>query len=535
MLTKMLREEWGFAGLVMSDWGAVNDRVAALAAGLDLEMPSSGGVNDARLVDAVQRGELPEQLLDQAASRVLQLLDRVEPDVLDGAGFDAAAHHRLAREAAAECAVLLKNDGDLLPLDATGAAPIAVLGELARSPRYQGAGSSQVNPTELLSALAEIRALTERPVTFAPGYLVDRAGDAGEERELRAAAVTAAARAEVVLLFLGLPPSFESEGWDRTSIDLPPEQVRLLTEVAEANANLVVVLSNGGVVSVAPWQHLVPALLEGWLLGQAGGGAIADLLFGHASPSGRLAETIPLRLEDNPSFGNFPGELGEVRYGEGLLVGYRHYDTRLMPVAYPFGHGLSYTSFAYSDLSAAADGTDVLVQVTVRNTGSRPGAEVVQVYRHEAAGAVLHPTRELVAFEKVLLQPGEMRTVELRVRRRELAYYHVRRGGWVVESREVLFEVGSSSRDIRLSVPVAVQGDAGAEPLRADSSLEEWLVHPAGGPLLRQQLARTGAGLLGQTEDVLHLLGNFPLSRLAMMPDTGLDAAAVAELLDRLG
>lgn len=526
LLNQVLRQEWGFQGLVVSDWGAVNDRVAGVRAGLDLEMPSSDGVNDARLVAAVSAGELDEAVLDQAAHRVLTLLDRAEPAQAEPGQYDVTAHQNLARIAARECAVLLKNDGELLPLAATGGQTLAIIGEFARTPRYQGAGSSQVNPTELLNALDEIRALTDRPIRFAPGYGVDAPDESRQDE-----AVELARSAETVVLFLGLPPSYESEGWDRANIDLPPDQLRLLAAVAEVNPKLVVVLSNGSAVSVSDWQHHAPALLEGWLLGQAGGGAIADLLFGLASPSGRLAETIPLRLSDNPSFGNFPGEFGEVRYGEGLLVGYRHYDTRRMAVAYPFGHGLSYTTFDYADLSATPDPDGVLVRVAVTNSGARAGAEVVQVYRHEPAGPVFHPERELVAFAKIALEPGETRTVELRIERRELAYFHVRRGRWVIDSRDVLLEVGASSRDIRLTTTVTIIGDAEAEPLRPDSSLEEWLAHPDGGPRLRAVLAQTDRGLLSQAEDVVKLLGNFPLSRLAVMPNTGIDPATVAELL----
>ncbi len=529
LLTQVLRDEWGFDGLVMSDWGAVNDRVEGLVAGLDLEMPSSGGVNDARIVQAVQDGTLDEAVLDRAVLRVLSLLGQAKPALDDPIPFDVAGHQRLARAAATECAVLLKNDGGLLPLSPTGTDSLAVIGEFARTPRYQGAGSSQVNPTELLTALDEITRLAERPVRFAAGYGIE-----AEQPGLFEEAVALAADSAQVVLFVGLPPSYESEGWDRDSIDLPAEQIRLIRAVAGANPNLAVVLSNGSAVAVADWQDRVPALLEAWLLGQAGGGAIADLLFGRAAPSGRLAETIPLRLQDNPSYGNFPGDLLEVRYGEGLLVGYRHYDTRSMPVAYPFGHGLSYTSFDYSDLVAAADAEGVLVTVAVTNTGDRAGAEVVQVYRHDPHSTVFQPERSLVAFEKISVEPGQTRTVELRVERRQLAFYHVRRGRWVVETRPVELQVGASSRDIRLTATVSIEGDDGPEPLHPDSSLSEWMTHPTGGPLLRELMHATARGLLSQDEDVVKLLGNFPLSRLAVMPNTGIDQQSLAQLLAQL-
>ena len=529
LLTEVLRDEWGFDGLVMSDWGAVNDRVAGIKAGLDLEMPSSNGVNDAKLVQAVHDGTLDEAVLHQAAQRLLTLLEKAKPALDDPGRFDVAAHQLLARVAATECAVLLKNDGDLLPLDPSGSDSLGVIGEFARTPRYQGAGSSQVNPTELLTALDEMTALTERPIRFAPGYQTD-----SDDASLIDDAVALAKDSAQVVLFLGLPPSYESEGWDRDNIELPAVQVRLVTAVAAANPNTVVVLTNGSAVTVSDWQDKVPALLEAWLLGQAGGGAIADLLFGRAAPSGRLAETIPLRLEDNPSFGNFPGDLLEVRYGEGLLVGYRHYDTRAMPVSYPFGHGLSYTSFEYSNLRTSVDDEGVLVNVDVTNTGDRAGADVVQVYRHEPHSAVFHPDKALVAFEKVHVEPGETRTVELRVGRRELAFYHVRLGRWVVETRDVELQVGASSRDIRLAATVSITGDDAPEPLRPDSSLAEWMADPTGGPLLRELMHAKAKGLLSQDEDVVKLLGNFPLARLAVMPNTGVDPDSLADLLAKL-
>jgi beta-glucosidase len=531
LLTQVLREEWDFAGLVMSDWGAVNDRVAALTAGLDLEMPSSGGVNDARIVDAVRDGSLPEPILDRAVLRVLALLSQAEPAMTSGESFDVTAHQQLARQAARECAVLLKNDGGLLPLDPDATSTVAVIGEFARTPRYQGAGSSQVNPTQLLTAWDEIRRLagTNRKIGFAPGYGVDTAADGGLGE-----AVELARTADQVLLFLGLPPSYESEGWDRDSIDLPPEQLELVSAVAAVNSQVAVVLSNGAAVAVSEWQDQVAAVFEGWLLGQAGGGAIADLLFGFNEPSGRLAETIPLRLVDTPSFGNFPGELGEVRYGEGLLVGYRYYDTKQLPVAYPFGHGLGYTTFDYSGLSVTSDGATVTVQVNVSNTGSRAGSEVVQVYLSDPHSTVFHPEYELKAFEKVPIPPGETRTVTLTLSRPELSYYNVRQGRWVLESRDVELRVGGSSRDLRLTARVRIDGDDGPEQLRPDSSLAEWLQHPSGGPLVRAAMSAGASGLLTGDPDVLKMLGNFPLARLAVMPNSGLDPATLAELLAKV-
>jgi beta-glucosidase len=532
LLTDVLRTEWGFDGAVVSDWGAVNDRAAALRAGLDLQMPATGGhVTDAEIVAAVRAGELDEAVLDRAVERILTLLARSLPAVREGGSFDVAAHHALAREAAADCAVLLKNepvDGTpLLPLNP--AATVAVIGEFARTPRYQGAGSSQVNPTRLDDAWSAIRENACERAVFAAGFGVD---DSGDDGALRAEAVEAARGADVAVLFLGLPASDESEGFDREHILLPAAQTELLAAVAQVNPRVVVVLANGSTVQVSGWGHHAAAILEGWLLGQAGGGAIADLLVGRANPSGRLAETIPLRLQDNPSYLNFPGELGVVRYGEGVFVGYRGYDAREQDVSFPFGHGLSYTTFGYTDLDVAVDDAQGLtVAATVTNTGSRAGKEVVQVYVSPPASRVARPVRELKAFTKVALQPGESRRVTLALTRRDLSYFHPGQR-WVLEGGEFGIAVGASSRDLRLTATVTVTAPAGPPPLAEDASLEEWLAHPVGSRLLAERLAAAGPNMLADAE-MRHVVGNFPLARLATFPGTPLTPAEVADLRAR--
>jgi beta-glucosidase len=529
LLTDVLRTEWGFDGAVVSDWGAVNDRVAALRAGLDLQMPATGGhAGDAEIVAAVRSGGLDEAVLDRAVERILTLLARSLPAVRQGGAFDVADHHALAREAAADCAVLLKNDPvdgtPLLPLDP--AARIAVIGEFARTPRYQGAGSSQVNPTRLDDAWTAIRELAGDRAVFAAGFGVD---DPANDEALRAEAVEAARGADVAVLFLGLPASHESEGFDRRHILLPAAQTALLAAVAEVNPRVVVVLANGSTVQVSDWGHHAAAILEGWLLGQAGGGAIADLLAGRANPSGRLAETVPLRLQDNPSYLNFPGELGVVRYGEGVFVGYRGYDAREQEVSYPFGHGLSYTSFGYADLDVRLDEQGGTVAVTVTNTGSRAGKEVVQVYVSPPASAVARPVRELKAFAKVALEPGQSRRVRLDLTRRDLSYFHTRQGRWVLESGEYGVEVGASSRDLRVGATVTVTSAEPPAPLAEDASLEEWLAHPVGSRLLEDRLAAAGPNMLTDPE-MRAIVGNFPLARLATFPDAPLTPAEVEDL-----
>jgi beta-glucosidase len=529
LLTDVLRTEWGFDGVVVSDWGAVNDRVAALRAGLDLQMPATGGhVTDAEIVAAVRAGDLDEAVLDRAVERILTLLARSLPAVREGGTFDVAAHHALAREAAADCAVLLKNDPvdgvPLLPLDP--AATVAVIGEFARTPRYQGAGSSQVNPTRLDDAWTAIRELAGDRAVFAPGFGLE---DSANDEALRAEAVEAARGADVAVLFLGLPASHESEGFDRRHILLPAAQTALLAAVAEVNPRVVVVLANGSTVQVSDWGHHAAAILEGWLLGQAGGGAIVDLLAGRANPSGRLAETVPLRLQDNPSYLNFPGELGVVRYGEGVFVGYRGYDAREQDVSYPFGHGLSYTTFGYSDLDVTLDEEGGTVSVTVANTGSRAGKEVVQVYVGPPASAVARPVRELKAFAKVALEPGESRRVDLTLTRRDLSYFDARQRRWVVEAGEYAVAVGASSRDLRLTTTGTVTSSEPVAPLAQDASLEEWLAHPVGSRLLAERLADADPNLLTDPE-MRQVVGNFPLARLATFPGAPMTPAEVEDL-----
>jgi beta-glucosidase len=550
LLTDVLREEWGFDGLVVSDWGAVHDRVAALRAGLDLEMPPKIGVSDREIVDAVAAGDLDEAVLDLAAARVLRLVLRSRRR--QPGGMDTAAHHALARRAAAQSLVLLKNDG-VLPLTGMAGRAVAVIGELARTPRFQGAGSSQVSPTRVdvpLDALAT--ALPGATIRFAAGYRIDgsspgpvtdaRAATApvpGED--LVAEAVSVATGADVILVFLGLPPAEESEGYDRAHLDLPDAQTSLLNQLAEAvpGTPSVAVLCNGGAVRTSTWDHAASAVLECWLAGQATGSAVSDVLTGAVNPSGRLAETIPLRLADCPAYLNFPGEEGHVRYGEGVFAGYRGYDALELPVAYPFGHGLSYSSFSYRDLrisqAGSADAGDLAVTVrcTISNTSDRAGHEVVQVYIGDPAAAVTRPPRELKAFAKIGLEPGAGQEVTLTLTARDLSYWSALHRRWVLEGGEFRICVGASSRDIRLSAVINVTATPPALPLSGTSTLTEWLTDPAGGQALRGALGtrpdgRPG-GILG-SEELLAIIGNMPLATLTAFPGLGV----TQELIDTL-
>jgi beta-glucosidase len=539
LLTTVLRDEWGFEGLVVSDWGAVNERVPGLAAGMDLEMPSSNGATDAQIVAAVRDGSLDEAVLDTAAGRVLDLVRKST----DGAGavegsLDVDAHHALAREAAGRSIVLLKNDGALLPLAKD--ASVAVIGEFAEKPRYQGAGSSMINPTRLDSALDGIRQAATGDITYARGFsnAVEVAAD--ETAALREEAVAAASGADVAVVFVGLPARLESEGYDRDDIDLPAEQLDLLDAVLAANPNTVVVLSNGGVVAL-PFADRVPALLEGWLLGQAGGGATADVLFGDVNPSAKLTETIPLRIEDTPAFLDFPGEFSHVRYGEGLFVGYRWYDARHLDVAFPFGHGLSYTTFSYGDASASVTASgDLEVAVAVTNTGERAGREVVQAYTSLPDGKVQRPVRELKAFASVSLEPGETREVVLTVRRKDLAYWDIRLDAWVVEGGSYVVDVAASSRDIRSSVSVDVDGDPVVLPLSRSSSIGEVMAHPVVGQMVQAAIAQMMSGMDGVADimpegvDATKMMESFPIGRAGMFALGDSNGAVNPEMIDGL-
>ncbi|NGN67767.1 beta-glucosidase [Streptomyces sp. A7024] len=527
LLTQVLRDEWGYEGAVVSDWGAVADRVAAVAAGLDLEMPGTGGATDAAVVAAVRAGTLDPAAVERAAGRVGELAAKASEGRAEAAVADPADHHALAREVAAHCLVLLKNDGDLLPLPAGGS--LAVLGEFATAPRYQGGGSSHVNPTRLDVPLDEIRALAG-DVTYARGFTTDGEGDAAT---LRDEAVRTAAAAPAAVLFLGLAAHQESEGFDRDHIELPADQLQLLAEVVRAQPRTAVVLAHGGVLRLAPVAAAAPAILDAALLGQAGGGAVADVLFGRVNPSGRLAETVPVRLQDTPAYLNFPGENSHVRYGEGIHVGYRWYDARDMEVTFPFGHGLSYTTFAYSGLELLADAAGITARVTVTNTGERAGREVVQCYAAKPDSPVVRPPRELRGFAVAELEPGESTQVEVLVRRADLAYWETRADRWIVEDGDYEVAVGASSRDLRLRRRVAVIGDELRLPLTLDSTLGELQADPDAAEVLAeffQPLA--GADGDGLGVDLARMMASVPIRRIVGL---GMGDVSLEELERALG
>ena len=445
LLQDILFGDWGYDGMVVTDWGGNNDRVKALVAGDNLEMPYSGGQTDGYVAAAVQSGEISEQLLDERIDKILDMVFTTRK-AFDYKHYDRAEHHRLAAEFAEETAVLLKNDG-ILPLNPSGS--VAVIGDFAKTPRYQGAGSSLVNSTRVDNALDALKALGVRVVGFEPGF--KRLG--GKSTRLCAKACELAMRAETVLLFLGLDEGSEAEGMDRQNMRLPDNQLELLNALSAVSKNIVVVLSCGGAVEM-PWQDKARAVVHGFLGGQAGATAMARLLTGKANFSGKLSETIPLRYEDMPSAPYYPGREKTSEYREGLYVGYRYFDTAQKPVLYPFGHGLSYTSFRYSDIKLDGD----TVSFTVENTGSVPGAEVAQLYIAPHCAGAFRPAQELKGFVRLELEPKEKKRAEIKLNDRSFAIWSVERSAWVVEAGEYEILVGASSRDIRLRTSVRKDG-----------------------------------------------------------------------------
>lgn len=514
LLTDVLRGEWGFQGIVMSDWGAVSDRVAALNAGLNLEMPPSD--TDDQIVAAAKDGRIPAAQLDEMAQGMIDLVAKARPAMSrDGYRYDVDAHNEVARQAAVESMVLLKNEDATLPV-AKGA-KIAVIGEFARTPRYQGAGSSLINPTKLTSFLD---AIEERGVAadFAPGFTLD---DAAQDPALTEQAVTAAQQADVVLLFLGLPAAYESEGFDRTTLDIPAKQVEVLDAVAAANPNVAVVLSNGSVVSM-PWRGRAKAILETWLLGQAGGAALADVIFGGETPSGKLAQTIIDDVNDDPSAMNWPGEEGHVDYGEGVFVGYRYHDTFRKQVTYPFGYGLSYATFDVHDATVAKTGPRTAeVTVTVTNTSDVAGAETVQVYVAPPKAEVARPVHELKGFAKVALEPGESKNVTIALDDRAFAYWSERFDDWHVEGGTYTVEVGVSSRDIISRLDVEIDDDGKIMNLDEWSTFGEWLDDPIGAPILQHVLddmgKEAGRPIIPDSALMVMFLRSMPLHSLSVI------------------
>lgn len=452
LLTDILRKEWGFEGFVMSDWGAVNKRTDGLEAGLDLEMPSSKGITDKQLVEAVEKGILSEEVLDVAVERILNIIFAYT-DSKREVVYNKEKGHELAVKVAEESAILLKNKGDILPLEKNK--KIAFIGEFAKKPRYQGGGSSHINAFKVENALSCADGLAK--IIYEPGFVTDKDTYNPEWQEN---AVKAAGEAEVAVIFAGLPEAFESEGYDRSHMQLPDCQNRLIEAVCAVQKNTIIVLHNGSPVEM-PWAEKAAAILELYLGGQGVGKATVNILFGLTNPSGKLPESFPLFLAHNPSYLNFPGDGYTVPYQEGIYIGYRYYDKKEMAVRFPFGYGLSYTKFTYSNLRTDKEemtGKDTLkVLVDITNTGERNGKEVVQLYISDFTKAANRPVRELKGFEKVFLKAGETKTLEFLLDKRSFAWYHTGIADWYCANGEYGIELGSSSRDILLCKKVCIK------------------------------------------------------------------------------
>lgn len=454
LLQDILYNEWGFKGLVVTDWGANNDRVEGLKNGLTLEMPSTNGVTDRHIVEAVREGRLDEALLDAQVDRVLELVYSTERALSKTVDYDRAEHHLFAQRVAEETAVLLKNEGGLLPIS-DRSRTVAVIGPFAEKPRYQGAGSSKINPTSMDNALESLRLCRVNVKGYAPGF--ERGG--GKNEKLLREAVRLAKSAETVLLYLGLDEAGEAEGVDREDMRLPENQIELLKALHKVNKNIAVVLSCGCAVEMH-WHIYAKALIHGYLGGQAGAMAMARLLSGRACPSGKLSETMPLNLASTPCSSYYPGRETSAEYRESIYVGYRYYETADVPAMYPFGFGLSYTSFEYSEPRLEGD----RLYFSIENTGEVPGAEVAQLYVAAHTGGMFRPKKELKGFARVFLQPGEKREVSVELCERSFAVWSVKENNWVTEPGRYELLIGASSADIRLSLELEKTGPAVENP-----------------------------------------------------------------------
>lgn len=486
LLHQMLKEKWGLKGFVVSDWGAVNERAAGVAAGLHLEMPSSGGANNLKVIAAVKDGTLSESRLDEIISELVAVTLKAKDSHKKGIVVNKVKHHELARQISGECIVLLKNDNAILPLQSQ-LKKIAIIGNFAKTPRYQGAGSSQVRPTQIANALEELQKLAKgTQFSFSSGYTPTGDTDAAKIAE----AVQNAKEADVAIVFAGLPDIYESEGYDRKNIDMPEGHNQLIAEVAKVNKNVIVVLMNGAAVSM-PWKNDVKAIVEAYLGGQAGGGAVADVLTGKVNPSGKLSETFPVRTEDTPTATDFPSKDGTATYGEGIFIGYRYYDKKKIEPNFPFGYGLSYTTFQYSDIKAsstnAKDSDAITISFKVKNTGAVAGKEITELYVHEQDSDIARPENELKHFEKINLLPGEEKTVSFQLNSRDFAYYNTKIHDWTVRSGKFDIRVGGSSRNLPLQQTITIEN---TKPIKVtftrDSMVKEIKNTPQGEVIVNQ-------------------------------------------------
>ncbi|GLB47447.1 glycosyl hydrolase [Philodulcilactobacillus myokoensis] len=508
LLTQILRNEWGYQGLVMSDWGAVDNKPASLNAGLDLEMPGKGEYSAQLVMNAIQNGTLSESKLDLAVLHVLKLVEKYHLDAKTISSYDKGTQHEFAKKAAEDSIVLLKNDHQTLPIHKDE--KIAIIGKLAEKPRYQGSGSSHVNSYQVTTPL-EAAKNSGYKIQYAAGYSLDRDQT---DNHLVQQAINLAKTNDRVIVFAGFPESYESEGFDKTSMALPNVQNDLIKKLAQVNHNITVVLQNGSAVEM-PWRNDVSAILETYLAGEAVGDATWDILTDKVNPSGKLAETFPIRLEDNPTYGTFDVSHREENYYEGIFVGYRYYDLKHMKVNYPFGHGLSYTTFDYSKLQINQDGNRVTVDFDIKNTGNVRGKDVAQIYVSNEASSIPLPEKELKAFTKVELQPGETKHLSIKLNRRSFAWYDVQLPGWRVDNGNYTIKVGRSSRDIQLEQSVHIHlGIKPSQKITENTYVSEILNRSDLKPAIKE------AGIKSQLDSIgadAAVLANIPLRATNMI------------------
>lgn len=522
LLTGILREKWGYDGMVVTDWGAVKNRVKGLEAGLDLEMPGGPGAQDKMIVEAVQSGVVSENTLDCAVKHILRFLSKCMEEKRKAPQIDWNAEHKASVEIEEECAVLLKNDDAVLPIRQD--AEIAFIGAFAQAPRYQGSGSSRVNAFEPVGA---VEAAKKRgyAIVYAEGYSVE-ADDAEKDEQLLKEALEVAETVKTAVVFAGLPSAYECEGADRETLDMPVNQNRLIQELARVQKNIVVVLHAGAPV-IMPWRSKVKAILNMYLGGEGVGEAAVALLYGEVNPSGKLAETYPLKLSDNPSYLNFPGEEGTVTYRESIFVGYRYYDKKEMEVAYPFGYGLSYTVFSYRNIMLSAkrmtDKEQVTVSCRIKNIGNYKGKEAVQLYVGKKKSTVLRPVRELKGVQKIELLPDEEKEVRFVLDKRAFAYYSTEISDWYAEEGEYCIEIGASSREIHVKDTIWVEPTQKV-PVHINlySACGELMKYKEGKEFLYKLLRQRYAGMEGTEQQKEEFIGRMIETRMADMPISSL-------------
>jgi len=543
ILKDILRNKWRFDGFVVSDWYAVNSIVKSLKAGLDLEMPSSYGISSKKIVESVLNGELDEAILNRTVKNILNIVFKVTQNKKQNVTYDKNKHNVLAREVARNCIVLLKNKHNILPLkkEKLRNKKIAVIGEYAKNPRYQGEGSAHVNPTMVENAYDEILKLVGNSIkiNYAKGYSISEENINDDNFIIKEAQKTAK-ESDLTILFMGTPKSYDREGFDRKNINLPDNQIKLLREISKIQKNVIVVLSNGSPIIISPWYNYADAILETWLTGQATGGAVADILFGIENPSGKLSSTFPIQLSDNPTYLDYVDPENNLQYKEGIFAGYRYYDKKNMKVAFPFGFGLSYTTFNYRDIQLSKDvikENDTLeIKLKIKNTGKYFGKEIVQVYVKNIITTIPTPERELKAFTKVSLFPGEEREVSFILNSRDFSYYDVALKDWVVDGGVFRILIGKSSRDICLMKKIYVKSSCIRKmKYTRETFIGDFLENPKTKAFLEdmiKDLAQMAATDKESQENFISFLRDNPIEKLIVISKGKFTEKMLVELLE---